>query len=348
MASGLYELLGIARDASPEQVRKAYKKKALETHPDRLPPGATPDQKLTSEDNFRKVNNAYEVLNDPTKRKEYDTHGVWPIPEVDDIPTSRMPGGSHYRSYPRQRPPRAPSFQTPLFPHDPFASFFTDPFTLFNSIFDDMPHHSSGPRVHSHSQSHSPFRASPFSEFNRMQADIEGLMGNIDRDPFGVGPMPWFPPRTRTSAFPSADISQNEGGGGRWVSNSFMSTTVNGVTQTIQKQKDANGNERITRTFPDGRQVHTINGVEQPPRGHVGFTDNSKNVAFSPSAENRYLPPPVASSSRMDYGVPSPYQVAPPSYHENGYSFGPRERSRRSSEYSDDRQPKKRWWHGGQ
>jgi DnaJ-class molecular chaperone len=36
-------------------VRKAYKKKALETHPDRLPLGATPDQKTDSEDKFRKV-----------------------------------------------------------------------------------------------------------------------------------------------------------------------------------------------------------------------------------------------------------------------------------------------------
>jgi DnaJ domain len=82
MSSGLYELLGIARDASPEQgmfyllfivkhrlsahwpatVRKAYKKKALETHPDRLPPGATPDQKLASEDKFRKVCFIYAML----------------------------------------------------------------------------------------------------------------------------------------------------------------------------------------------------------------------------------------------------------------------------------------------
>ena len=68
----------------PPVVRKAYKKKALETHPDRLPVGATPDQKTASEDRFRKVyivyemcyfayrsqkvNNAYEVLNDPKKR----------------------------------------------------------------------------------------------------------------------------------------------------------------------------------------------------------------------------------------------------------------------------------------
>ena len=80
------------------------------------------------------------------------------------------------------------------------------------------------------------------------------------------------------------------------------------------------GNEHITRTLPDGRKVRTINGVEQP-RGHVTFTDNSKNLTFPPSSENRYLPQPVASSSRMDYGVPSSYLGPPPSYHENGCKF---------------------------
>ena len=79
------------------------------------------------------------------------------------------------------------------------------------------------------------------------------------------------------------------------------------------------GNEHVTRTLPDGRKVRTINGVEQP-RGHVAFTDNSKNLPFPPSSENRFLPQPVASSSRMDYGVPSSssYVGPPPSYHENG------------------------------
>jgi len=78
------------------------------------------------------------------------------------------------------------------------------------------------------------------------------------------------------------------------------------------------GNEHITRTLPDGRKVRTINGVEQPPRGHLTFTDNAKNVSFPSLSENRYQP--VASSSRMDYGVHPPPYPGPPStgYHENG------------------------------
>ena len=66
-------------------VRKAYRKKALLTHPDRLPQGATDEQKAISEEQFKRVgvvfqlffgtliveqvNNAYEVLIDPTKRQ---------------------------------------------------------------------------------------------------------------------------------------------------------------------------------------------------------------------------------------------------------------------------------------
>ena len=150
-----------------------------------------------------------------------------------------MPNGSYHGSYSRHRPARSTTFPSPLFAHDPFASFFTDPFTLFNSIFEDMPRHSS--RVHPYSQAHSSFRASPFSNFDRMQAEIEDFMESIDRDPFGMGHVPRFTPRTRISTFPSVDIFSNEdGGGGRWVSDSFMSTTVNGVTQTIHKQKDSN------------------------------------------------------------------------------------------------------------
>ena len=73
-----------------------------------------------------------------------------------------------------------------------------------------------------------------------MQAEIEDFMESIDRDPFGMGHIPRFTPRTRISAFPAVDMFSNEEGSGRWVSDSFMSTTINGVTQTIHKQKDAN------------------------------------------------------------------------------------------------------------
>ena len=44
-----------AHHLDPRTVRKAYKKRALQTHPDRLPAGATPEEKTASEENFRRV-----------------------------------------------------------------------------------------------------------------------------------------------------------------------------------------------------------------------------------------------------------------------------------------------------
>ncbi|WP_099332180.1 molecular chaperone DnaJ [Actinomyces minihominis] len=62
-----YELLGVSRDASTEDIRRAYRKKARELHPDYAGP--------ESEDAFKSVSMAYEVLSDPEKRQRYDLGG---------------------------------------------------------------------------------------------------------------------------------------------------------------------------------------------------------------------------------------------------------------------------------
>ncbi|KAJ6485869.1 hypothetical protein C8R45DRAFT_285196 [Mycena sanguinolenta] len=51
----LYEILGVERSASADQIRRAYRAKALETHPDKLDPGASPDDKQASEARFHAV-----------------------------------------------------------------------------------------------------------------------------------------------------------------------------------------------------------------------------------------------------------------------------------------------------
>ncbi|MBR4893213.1 MAG: molecular chaperone DnaJ [Clostridia bacterium] len=64
-----YEVLGISKGATPEEIKKAYRQMAKKYHPD-----VNPDNK-EAQDKFVEVNEAYEVLSDPDKRSKYDTYG---------------------------------------------------------------------------------------------------------------------------------------------------------------------------------------------------------------------------------------------------------------------------------
>jgi molecular chaperone DnaJ len=65
-----YELLGLARSASADEIKKAFRKHALKYHPDRNPGDKA------AEEQFKKLSEAYEVLSDPDKRKLYDQFGA--------------------------------------------------------------------------------------------------------------------------------------------------------------------------------------------------------------------------------------------------------------------------------
>jgi molecular chaperone DnaJ len=71
MAEDFYNVLGVSREASPEEIKKAYRKLARENHPDRNPD----DPK--AEDRFKSIQQAYDTLSDPEKRKQYDAGGMF-------------------------------------------------------------------------------------------------------------------------------------------------------------------------------------------------------------------------------------------------------------------------------
>jgi DnaJ-class molecular chaperone len=82
-----YETLGVARDASQDDIRKAYRKAAKDTHPD-LNPGRPETEKR-----FKEINAAYDIIGDPDKRKRYDAG------EIDETGVERKPDRHFYREY---------------------------------------------------------------------------------------------------------------------------------------------------------------------------------------------------------------------------------------------------------
>jgi DnaJ-class molecular chaperone len=63
-----YKILGVPRNATPKQIKKAYRKLSLKYHPDK-------NKSKNAQSMFVKVSNAYEVLSDEKKRQQYDTFG---------------------------------------------------------------------------------------------------------------------------------------------------------------------------------------------------------------------------------------------------------------------------------
>jgi molecular chaperone DnaJ len=67
--ANLYDSLGVAKTASPDEIKKAYRKLVRQYHPDKNPGDASAEEK------FKEVQGAYDVLSDPEKRKQYDRFG---------------------------------------------------------------------------------------------------------------------------------------------------------------------------------------------------------------------------------------------------------------------------------
>lgn len=129
--SDYYDILGVTKDSSQEEIKKAYRKQALEWHPDKHK-----DNKDAAEKRFKEINEAYQVLSDAEKRRAYDQFGH----------SAFSPGGSPgggFRGNPfagggQQAGQWGPFTYTYSSSGggSPFAgSDFGDPFDIFESFF---------------------------------------------------------------------------------------------------------------------------------------------------------------------------------------------------------------------
>lgn len=129
--SDYYDILGVTKNASAEELKKAYRKQALEWHPDRHK-----DDKEAAERRFKEINEAYQVLSDSQKRSAYDQFGHSAF-----TPGGGFPGGGFAGQGPFAQAGRAGPFTYTYTTYgggegSPFAGFdFGDPFEIFEQFF---------------------------------------------------------------------------------------------------------------------------------------------------------------------------------------------------------------------
>jgi DnaJ family protein C protein 7 len=88
----LYKSLGVMRDASEDEIKKAYKKSALKYHPDRNS-NKSEKEKEAANTKFKEIGEAYEILSDPEKKSRYD-QGV-DVEDIDNPHAGPRGGGMH-------------------------------------------------------------------------------------------------------------------------------------------------------------------------------------------------------------------------------------------------------------
>lgn len=107
--SNLYEVLGVNKNASDKEIKKAYRKLAVKYHPDK-----NPSAEEEAEEKFKKLSEAYTVLTDPQKRKVYDRYGEEGLKNMEQGNGGGSRGGGFSFSFSSSSAPRDNAIKIPL------------------------------------------------------------------------------------------------------------------------------------------------------------------------------------------------------------------------------------------
>jgi DnaJ-class molecular chaperone len=125
MANDYYQILGVSKTASADEIKKAYRKMALQYHPDR-------NKGKEAEGKFKEVTKAYEVLSDTSKRQTYDQFGAAAFEQGG--PAGQGAGGP-FGGFGGQQGPFTYSYSNGGAQGFDFGGGFSDPFDIFEQFF---------------------------------------------------------------------------------------------------------------------------------------------------------------------------------------------------------------------
>ncbi|XP_034717400.1 dnaJ homolog subfamily B member 6b isoform X2 [Etheostoma cragini] len=260
-----YQTLGVQKNATQEDIKKAYRKLALRWHPDK-----NPDNKEEAEKRFKELSEAYEVLSDENKRSTYDRYGK------DGL--SAGGGGGHYDHYGGGFTFRNPDdvFREFFGGRDPFADFFAD------DPFDDF---FGGSRRHQRGTGQGRMGGSLFG-FGSFPAFGPGLTGfDSGFSSFGNMGGGGF------TSFSSSSFGGGGGGGGGMGNFRSVSTStkfINGRKITTKRIVE-NGQERVEVEEDGQLKSLTVNDIAGEDPLEEEFRCRRQNTLPGLGLHQRYL-----------------------------------------------------------